>query len=198
MSNKRIYQIALYGLSGSGKTCLLAALAMDRYPNPFGFTVTWLTSAKQTGKEWLQKAINALENNQLPPPNPNSNERLTFEFLFAYRSQRYQVRMFDYAGELVSPHASDTTNAENLRKALEGMDALLVLAPAPHPQDDHKQLSTDLHGLQRTFTSFANQREQDIKLPKLPIALIFNMWDRRSRLEHETPENEWKELEEYL
>lgn len=196
--NKRIYQIALYGLSGSGKTCLLAALAMDRYPNPFGFTVTWLTSSAQTGKKWLQQAINALENNQVPPPNPNTDNRFTFEFMFAYRGQRYQVRMFDYSGELVSPHASDTANAENLRKALAGMDALLILAPAPHPNEDHKQLSKDLNGLQRTFASFSIQREQDIKLAKLPIALIFNMWDRRSGLEHATPENEWKELEEYL
>jgi len=99
--NKRVYQIALYGLSGSGKTCLLAALAMDRYPNPFGFTVTWLTSSKQTGKEWLQKAINALESNQVPPPNPNTDNHFTFEFLCSYQGKRYQVRMFDYAGELV-------------------------------------------------------------------------------------------------
>ncbi|KOR30021.1 hypothetical protein TI03_00665 [Achromatium sp. WMS1] len=198
ITDRRIYNIALYGLSNSGKTCLLAALAMDRHSNPSGFSATWLTSSTQTGKEWLQEAINALENNQVPPPTPNTNKHITFDFMFSYKGQRYQVRMFDYSGELVSPDASDTANAESLRTALVDMDALLILAPVFHSRDN-RQLSKNLNDLNRTFASLAIQREENInKLPRLPVALIFNMWDRRSNLIHENPETEWRDLEKYL
>lgn len=38
---RKVYRFALYGLSSSGKTCILAALAMARMPNFEGYGCTW-------------------------------------------------------------------------------------------------------------------------------------------------------------
>lgn len=41
-NNKRkVYHLAVYGLSASGKTCMLTALAMPRYSHHLGYTATW-------------------------------------------------------------------------------------------------------------------------------------------------------------
>ncbi|KOR31198.1 hypothetical protein TI04_02060 [Achromatium sp. WMS2] len=196
--NQRIYKMALYGRSGSGKTCLMAALAMDRYSNPSGFEATWLTHSNQTGKAWLEQAIRALEHNQVPEGNSIESESLAFDFEFAHMGKTYLIRLFDYAGELLSSQATDSENAVRLRNALKDMDALLILAPAPHPGEDHKEISKDLLDLRRTFASFNQELSSQSAVPSIPIALLYNMWDRRSELEHETPETEWAELEEYL
>jgi hypothetical protein len=38
---KKVYRLAVYGLSASGKTCVPAALAMPRHSHPLGHTCTW-------------------------------------------------------------------------------------------------------------------------------------------------------------
>ncbi len=53
MSNKnkpKIYRFALYGEPGSGKTCLLATLAMPRYPHPYGHSCIWRCVSEQPNK----------------------------------------------------------------------------------------------------------------------------------------------------
>ena len=37
---EKVYRLGLIGLSGAGKSCILAALGMLRLPNPKGYTAT--------------------------------------------------------------------------------------------------------------------------------------------------------------
>ncbi|KOR30814.1 hypothetical protein TI04_04010 [Achromatium sp. WMS2] len=185
------YRIALYGYSGSGKTCLLAALAMEHYVNPAGFHATWLTAPGQTGRLWLEHSIEELKNRQIPQPNPNAAEYLTLDFSFTCGGQHYRVQLIDYAGELISPKLSDTENANRLHKELEGKDALLILAPTTPIAKDNQDFGSNLHDLYRSFSQLVKKRD-------LPIALVFNMWDRHGDLKHADPECEWQKLEQYL
>ena len=99
------YHIALYGLSSSGKTCLLAALAMPRISHPLGYScVDMPTTGKkyEAGKEWLEKAINKIKNGKLPKPNSNDGgESFIFNYKFSANHQRFDLELEDYAGELI-------------------------------------------------------------------------------------------------
>lgn len=175
--NKKVYRIALYGHSGSGKTCILAALAMERLPHPDGLSCIWLTSGQEEGRKWLKDAINAFENQQVPKPNP-TGRHLSFDFGFSADGRNYPVEMIDYAGELVNPALSDHENAKLLIEHLKDMDALLVLAPAPRPGDPDPKLSDDLLAITRTFKSFCEKAgEHKTQLDK-PVVMLVNMWDR--------------------
>lgn len=175
--NKKVYRIALYGHSGSGKTCILAALAMERLPHPNGLSCIWLTSGQEEGRKWLKDAINAFENQQVPAPNP-TGRHLSFEFSFSADGRDYPVEMIDYAGELVNPALSDNENAKLLVEHLKGMDALLVLAPAPRPGDPDHKLSDDLLAITRTFRSLCEKVGEHRTQLDIPVVMLVNMWDR--------------------
>lgn len=175
--NKKVYRVALYGHSGSGKTCILAALAMERLPHPNGLSCIWLTSGQEEGRKWLKDAINAFENQQVPAPNP-TGRHLSFEFSFSADGRDYPVEMIDYAGELVNPALSDNENAKLLFEHLKGMDALLVLAPAPRPGDADHKLSDDLLAITRTFRSLCEKVGEHRTQLDIPVVMLVNMWDR--------------------
>jgi hypothetical protein len=215
----KTYRLALYGASGSGKTILLASLAADRisyHPNytctriPLGQSVTDSTSAKpdvaeapsprtqklQEGKKILDRAIEALGEGRMPDATPSNHPDMLFEYDFSTGERTYRIELMDYAGEWVDPTVSTTEKAVRLRQQLRNKDALLVLAPAPWPEDDHKALDPDLRSLQETFRLLCGERGE-VALP-IPFAMVFTKWDRRSRLEYRTPENEYREMEEFL
>ena len=185
--NKKVYRIALYGHSGSGKTCILAALAMERLPHPNGLSCIWLTSGQEEGRKWLKDAINAFENQQVPAPNP-TGRHLSFEFSFSADGRDYPVEMIDYAGELVNPALSDNENAKLLVEHLKGMDALLVLAPAPRPGESDSKLSDDLLAITRTFRSLCEKVGEHRTQLDIPVVMLVNMWDRMHGLKFLAPE----------
>ena len=186
--NKKVYRIALYGHSGSGKTCILAALAMERLPHPDGLSCIWLTSGQEEGRKWLKDAINAFENQQVPNPNPPTSMHLSFDFSFSADGRNYPVEMIDYSGELVNPALSDHENAKLLTEHLKDMDALLVLAPAPRSGDPDPKLSDDLLAITRTFKSFCEKAgEHKTHLDK-PVVMLVNMWDRMYGQKFSAPE----------
>lgn len=217
--NPKTYRLALYGASGAGKTLLLASLAVDRinyHPNytctrvPLGQSVTDPGSAKpdtakapspriqklQQGKEILDRAIDALSEGRMPDATPSNHQDMLFEYDFSTGDRTYRIELMDYAGELVHSTLSSNDKAVRLRQQLRNKDALLVLAPAPWPEDDHKALDSDLRSLQETFRLLCEERGESA-LP-IPVAMVFSKWDRRSQLEYRTPENEYREMEEFL
>ncbi|MEJ7638434.1 MAG: hypothetical protein WKF75_10790, partial [Singulisphaera sp.] len=76
----RTFRLALYGRSGSGKTCILAALAMPLAPHPRGTTCTRLYPDPTSGKTrhaaqvagygWVEAAIGQIKKGKMPEPNP--------------------------------------------------------------------------------------------------------------------------------
>jgi hypothetical protein len=176
--NKKVYRIALYGASGSGKTCILAALAIDRLPHPEGLSCTWLPSGQEAGRKWLKEAVSSFEENRLPKPSEVTTQPPTFDFNFSADGRTYAVEMIDYAGELVNPVLSDNENAKLLFNHLKNMDALLVLAPVPKTDGHHSILSRELLAVRRTFEKLREQMSEKKAHLDTPVALIVNAWDR--------------------
>ncbi|MBU0479907.1 MAG: hypothetical protein KKG47_02275 [Proteobacteria bacterium] len=218
--HQKAYRFAVYGRAASGKTCILAALAMKCVAHPSEYTSTWIlepvgmakpdgapetwdikdrASAFHLGKMWLEKAIDRLSSGELPPPNPNRAEPLRYLYHFTTPSHRtYPVELIDYSGELIDPAISNDEMAKRLREHLSAMDGILVLAEVSRPEDDHSQpLSAELLKLEQAFAILKNENREGPTLD-IPLALLINKWDRRSSLRYTTPENEYLELQKFL
>jgi len=222
--SKKVYRFALYGLSSSGKTCLLAALAMPRYPHALGYSCIWraleVAMPKHhvgkpnhylmklgRNKEWMTQAIENLSSLQLPAPNSSNDEQFTFEYDFtASTHQTFRVELTDYSGELINPKISRDRLAKDMRKKMSDMDGIVVLAEAPfrdkwqHFQnekdcDDHSY--TDLYPLRQAF-SLLRCENQTCAALDVPIALVLTKWDRYSDIDYLTPATEQRKLEEFM
>jgi len=222
--SKKVYRFALYGLSSSGKTCLLASLAMPRYPHALGYTCIWRAMEvpmhkhevnKQNhylmklrrSKEWMTQAIENLSALQLPAPNPSNDEQFIFEYDFtASTHQTFRVELTDYSGELINPKISRDRLAKDMRNKIMEMDGIIVLAEAPfrdkwlHFQnekdcDDHSY--TDLYPLRQAF-SLLRCENQTCAALDVPIALVLTKWDRYSDIDYLTHATEQRKLEEFM
>lgn len=193
------YNLGFFGLSGSGKTCILAALDMQRVAHPLGYTGsllpledkrptgvpdTWNAEEKRADVQY--KSSDRLEEakQQLKHGNVPESTELSIDFLFDYKfssakTGEFYVRLTDYGGELVNPNNAPQEIAKELRKKLEGMDGLLVLAPAPFPDEAKKGVSEKLQRLQKTMGLFQFRKP-------IPIVLLITKGDRIAPLSEYT------------
>jgi hypothetical protein len=206
-AKRHVYKLALYGRKNSGKSCILAALALglERVPNPDGLGCVWvcdettvpvpkgprdswdLTAPETTrhlGREWLKRAVERLKAGDVPPPTPTNVAPFRFFFDLTDRKtgRTFRVEMVDYSGELVRPEASEETFAKTLREHLETLDGILVLGEAPRRDEESQPLYKELSLLLDAFTLLADQRHGK-KVHPFPVALVFNKWDRQSRMQ---------------
>ncbi len=224
----KIYRLALYGLSGSGKTCVLAALATPRCPHPLSYTCIWqpiemsasfddevdiqkkhFIKTMLRSQEWMEKAINKLSEQEVPPPNPTSNEHFIFHYDFtAPTHQTFRIELVDYSGTLLSLSGNDNTFAKSLRQKFAQMDGILVLAEAPF-RDKLEQVQNsqkgcgehaplNLYPLQKAFSLLRCEKQECAAL-SVPVALLITKWDRYSNnIDYTNPANEQSKLEEFL
>jgi len=197
MSTKK-YNFAFFGLSGSGKTCLLAALDSQRIEHPAGYTSsllplevkrpasepdTWTDAEKQAdilhkSSDRLEEAKNLLEQGTVP-----NGTGLSIDFIYHYKfsspqTGEFQAQLIDYGGELVSPQNASQDIAKDLRDKLANMDGLFVLAPAP---DKKNGGSEKLNQLQKTMGLIPFSQ---------PIVFLITKWDRiTTQAELPTPEH---------
>jgi hypothetical protein len=215
----KVYRFALYGLSASGKTCLLAALAMPRHPHALGYTSTWRpidVSASEKGKqdtlrqsqEWLKEAVDSLSRRDVPEQNPIGKEHFIFEYDFTGADhQTFRIELIDYSGELVKPDISDSDLAKTLRKNFAEMDGILVLGEAPyrgqlghvsgHQKTRYAQAHKDLYDLRQTFSLLRGEKQEGAALDT-PVVLLVNKWDRYSDIDSAHPEIEQSKLEDFF
>jgi hypothetical protein len=219
-NQKKVYRFALYGRRNSGKTCILASLAMERVAHPDGLSCTWLdtpykgaspsreqgnqieeevTAAFTHGKDWLEQAIRNLEQGAVPPPNPNDKDAFSFMYEFTAEDHRtFLVELIDYSGELIDPDLSDTDLAKRLRQHMLTMDGILVLAEAPYPSQLVGELYKELQRLKRAFAALRGEK-QDGPALAVPVALLINKWDRRVEENYQfSPQNSDNEVQEFL
>ena len=148
-NSRKVYRFALYGVSAAGKTCLLAALGMNRKPNPMGYDAVRLphslpegdtesqngagndpAAAARRGEKWLDDAMEELRKGRVPPPNPISKELMTYWFDISAPDRTWHVELFDYSGELV-----------DARKAAD--PAALASKLHEHSDDDGRTVRAD-------------------------------------------------------
>ncbi len=218
----KIYRLALYGRKSSGKTCILAALAMDRVLNQEGFTCTWLrqpsqawlrasaqaeestvkdiTIAFEAGRVWLEDAIGLLEHGATPPGNPNQGGLLRFAYEFTADDHRvYRVELTDYSGELIDPALDSDISplAGKLRQHMKKMDAILVLAEAPAPGRPSQELHRELGRLRQAFAALRGENQTGPAFDT-PVVLLINKWDRRKRAGRFTAERGQDEVRDFF
>ncbi|MCA9071993.1 MAG: hypothetical protein KDA84_23860, partial [Planctomycetaceae bacterium] len=197
---RKVYRLALYGVTAAGKTCLLAALGMNRKPNPNGYDAVRLpcsvppstseppngaendpAAAARRGEKWLDDAMDELRNGRVPLANPLSAELMTYWFDISAPDRTWQVEVFDYSGELVDARKAvdPATLAAKLHGHLKRMDGLLVLVSAPHRDEPLQRSHQDLQLLKEAFTALKAEGSEDPVLSK-PVALLINKWDRQA------------------
>lgn len=191
------YNFAFFGLSSSGKTCILAALDMQRIAHPAGYTCSLLpinvkrpsgdpdewTEAEQEA-DILHKSHNRLEEakQKLAEGSVPLGTELSVDFMFDYKFSSTQTgdfyaRLIDYGGELINPQNAPQEIAKELRDTLSQMDGIFILAPVPLPEKNQpqKDISEKLNLLQKTMGL--------IHFPQtIPIALLMTKWDRIASL----------------
>ncbi len=201
----RTFRLALYGRSDSGKTCILAALAMPLAPHPRGTTCTRLypdpTSGKTrhaaqvAGYEWVEAAIGQIKEGKMPELNPQERPAgrvLRYGFT-AEDVPEFRVELFDYTGELVNPleHKDPKKLASVLLKHLRTIDGLLMLVEAPRGGGYDSTQASEIRLLAEAFAELKTDRE-------VPIALLITKWDRCSDLKDAALKDESDRLTAFL
>jgi len=225
-NNRKFYRLAVYGLSASGKTCMLTALAMPRYSHPLGYTCTWQpidVESADYGKikqlladshgemkdeqikqlladsnDEMGKAKQILSEGQLPEATAIREGHFIFKYEFTGQThQTFHVELTDYSGELNSPKVAHGDLAKNLRQKLSQMDGILVLAEASSTSSEQKNLYQELSDLQQTFSLLRVETQTGAALD-MPVALLINKWDRYSEIDYAHPEKEQQKLEKLV
>lgn len=212
--DRRVHRFAIYGRSRSGKTCLLSAMAMAHLPHPLGHSCTRVPYSPHSGERrseeeqerlrrgdaWLDDAIQALQDGELPRPNQVSDFVMTFRFEIGAADRRaHLVELVDYSGELVNPRdlADADSLASRLREHLSQMDGVFVLAEAPAP-DERERLSDELRLLREAFIALRGE-QQSGPVVDTPVVLLITKWDRQSSLESDpNPTREADALEAFF
>ena len=202
-----IYRFALYGLSGSGKTCVIAAMAMSHRDQPNGVTCTFLDdldalnasdspqqkTERELGLTRVQDAKRAIESGSVPPPTAAETMILTYLFTEPGRGE-YRVELIDYPGELLRLRGDEL--AKQFFQQLTKMDGILILAEMPDAREDNEAIYKQLEHLQSAITKL--QTKMAGRSDAAPVALLINKWDRYSALNYQDPAEEERELEDYL
>lgn len=220
---KKLYRFALYGRSGSGKSCLLGALAVagssigiegdvltcERLPvevpaSMEGNTPRNSESAKSDyalalveGKKWIDEVVQALENRELPRATPPTERPFAVDFRIADpKTGEIVVRLIDYSGELINPdaEAEPESLARKLKQRLAELDGLLILAEAPR-RNQQGTLAKEIRLLREAFMSLRQVSKDPVRTP---VGILITKWDHYSDINFDNPQTERLKLEQLL
>jgi len=219
--DRKLYRFALYGQSGSGKSCLLGVMAhvgagsrgltcelmpvdVPR-PDSESRANNELAPAEREalslhrGSDWLNKVRERLQRGNVAEPNPPhfDNTPPTFDFRVAGAEEGARMmRLIDYSGELINPDLEHDPESfvRRLRDHLVNSDGFLILAETPRPGTTQNR-AQHLVRLRQAFASL--QEEKDDAL-LTPVAVVLTKWDRQSQIVHECADDELAKLRRFL
>lgn len=210
MTESSVLRFAIYGPVSCGKSCYLASMAADVAPNPAGYVSDWLYGsdhcptptpnsspedrARYEGKDWLNTAILALKQGNVPPPTSTRTNPYRFRFVFrgpefglssksspaaAQKEtvhRNYQAELIDFSGELLDPDINRDAAASILINRLREMDGIIVLVEAPRKEDDQTLIENQVKKIRAAFEGVVAERRS--RGDVCPVAMVINKWDR--------------------
>lgn len=214
MSSKNIsivYRLALFGLSGSGKTVMLTALSMPHWQSD-GYQIAPIqpseireVSAADRKKfyeeAWrrIDKAKTALSRGEMPEPSPVA--KFHYRFAFTDSLGMTQLEFIDYSGEILDPGlmADEKSIQQALRNVLKEVDGLIILAPASKNKQS-ADFFEEVHALTTAFQSIAEQRKNTKKHHEAPtpVVILVNKWDALGEIKPSNPALEQQKLAKFL
>jgi len=193
---KSEYQIALIGVSESGKTCYLVGLGRSPQVNQSNVTcehviATGLNSSADrvqgqsdpisqriSGNLHIQMAMEKLSEGEFPDPTASTMERARVGYMLTTPERgQFKVELQDYAGER---HDLADTELDTFRQDLFSCDGAIVLIPSPPKElspnsDEFKEylnlLSKMKNALQLLLVGNKAQKFN------APIAIVFTKTD---------------------
>ncbi|MEY6431174.1 hypothetical protein ABC977_01995 [Thioalkalicoccus limnaeus] len=196
------YRFALYGLSGAGKTCVLAAMSMSHGEQPHGMTCSPVkeiaglpdNERRQLGLERIRSATQSIEKGSVPVPTAAEMMILTYSLTERGRGE-YQIELSDYPGELLRLQGNEL--ADQLFEQMQTMDGILILAEMPHEREDNEAIYRQIEHLDDAITKLRHRLQSQKN--KVPVVLLINKWDRQSgALNYVDPADEERKLDAYL
>ena len=160
----------------------------------------WEAVGLHAGKEWIDKAMQALDNDDVPEFNRATvgTAPMTVDFQIGSPDRgTFIVRTIDYSGELIHPEEEHDPNslASALKTCLREYDGFLILGETPRDGDSGKGLADELRRLREAFASL---RQGSEATDQMLVAVVFSKWDRFSEINHEDPDAEREKLGQFL
>jgi GTPase SAR1 family protein len=212
---QKAYRLALLGLSGSGKTVILTALAQAHlgtaYPSasftpPVDIQVTDKKEKKRylDGAKRLEENLQLLERREMPYGTPFKDD-LYYRFQFKDHHGGLTADLIDYAGELVNPRTTDEEDGKSqgpvkrLRRILSEVDGLLILLPVASPLEKERQ-DQNIAAIKATFEGIFQQRRaaDNQRARYAPVAVLLNKWDVLGEIAYHSPATEQSKMQKFL
>jgi len=196
--DKKIYRFALFGMSGSGKTCLLTAMGMVCRPTTDGSCCSPLPAHRlaspevQEGWATLQENARNFSNvGELPKPNEVKLGNFP-RYRYVYTDPKIGTAYFeiiDYTGGLTHhSHFRHEDSTELLKHLTEhDIDAIIVLVSAPKEGQEQSDIPDEIATISKAFNFMQSQRATE---HHYPIALALTKWDRRWERNETIPPND--------
>lgn len=215
---EKYYRFVLLGVSGSGKTCYLAALALGRGCPEREMACTKIppdasiNNESQSDFEALlrgdqlignasQKIVDGLvpDATDLSTLNDGVLPAIEFSVSTANRSS-IRIRTVDYAGELIlsDGYKDVDSSASKLKKIFHEFDGLLILTDVPNAESPFlsQRQEEEIKNLTQVFTALSESKDK--ALNQLPVALVLSKWDQWSGYNRDVNISPVPEIEKLL
>jgi hypothetical protein len=186
--DKKIYRFALFGLSGSGKTCFLTAMGMVCRPTTDGSCCSPLPAHRyastevQEGWTTLQEYVSSLGKvGELPKPDEAKWGNYP-RYRYAYTDSKIGAAYFEiinYAdGVIHHSRFRNEDSAELLKHFIDyNVDGIIVLVSAPKEGQEQSDIPDEIATIQAAVFSFI--KGEGTLRHRYPVALVLTKWDRQ-------------------
>ena len=209
-----VCRIGMFGYPTSGKTAILASLAMNRMAHPDGINLSWSRETLGSvaddksemqreefkgGVSWVNMAVSQIQKGLVPQANRIiDRQRLLFSLTHPKSKKHCLIELLDYSGELVTATSDGKVEKvrESIKEYFKSLDGILILAEMPGKTA--KSIAVrNTENITNVFADLVKEREAG-KLDTCPIGILVNKWDRHGKIDYTNPAAELKKLDKLL